>query len=72
VTTPNADAAITSGTVAVMARLAGLDIPSDRLPAIAVRLRELFELAAEIDGLDLDGIEPAMGFDPRWPEEAMA
>jgi hypothetical protein len=58
--------------VAGMARLAGFSIPPDRLAAVTERLRDLYVLAADLDGLDLDGVAPATEYDPAWPEEATA
>jgi hypothetical protein len=55
-----------------LARLAGWTIPADRLTAVTERLTDLYRLAADLDGLDLGGVEPAAAYDPNWPEEATA
>jgi hypothetical protein len=55
-----------------LARLAGWSIPSDRIAAVTERLADLYRLAADLDGLDLDGIEPATAYDPSWPAEETA
>jgi hypothetical protein len=54
--------------VASLGRLVGVPLAEERLPAVAARLRELFEIAAVLDILDLEGFEPAARFDPSWPE----
>lgn len=61
---------IDEATIAGLARQAGLDIPADRLALTAARLSEMYELAHDLDGLDLDGVAPAMSYDPRWSEES--
>ena len=66
----NGERAITEESVATLARIAGLTIAPGALPAIASRLADLYTLAADLDGLDLDGVEPSAQYDPRWPEEA--
>jgi hypothetical protein len=55
-----------------LAQLAGWTIPADRVAAVTERLADLYRLAADLDGLDLKGVEPAAAYDPRWPEEATA
>ncbi|HEY7036432.1 MAG TPA: hypothetical protein VH482_34200 [Thermomicrobiales bacterium] len=71
--TPNAERGaydgISGDAVIGLARLAGWTIPEDRLAAVTERLADLYRLAADLDGLDLAGVEPATGYDPRWPEE---
>jgi hypothetical protein len=37
--------------------------------ATALYLRELQDAVAAMHSLDLDGIAPAIAFDPSWPEE---
>jgi hypothetical protein len=66
------DPVLTAEFVGELARIAGLIIPPDDLPAVAARLADLDTLAADLDDLDLDGVEPAARYDPRWPEEATA
>mgnify|MGYP000885809938 CR=1 FL=1 len=48
---------------------AGLDIPADRIPAIAQRLREMHELASVIDDIDVGLVPPSGVFDPAWSAE---
>ncbi len=64
--------AITEDVVGSLARQAGFAVPPESLPAVTERLRDLYTLAADLGGLDLDGIEPATMYDPSWPEEATA
>lgn len=66
---PPAFASIDEQAVALMGRTVGLQFPVERLGAIAQRLREMHELAADLDAVDLDGVEPAGRFDAAWPEE---
>ncbi|MGH2560133.1 MAG: hypothetical protein ACRDJH_13805 [Thermomicrobiales bacterium] len=54
--------------VATLARLAGIPIDAERLPAVADTLRTLLARARELDAVDLEEVEPAMGFDASWPE----
>jgi hypothetical protein len=37
-------------------------------PAVAERLRELEVMLAKLDDLDLEGVEPAVRYDPAWPD----
>ena len=62
--------AITEEVVASFARLAGFAVPPERLSGVTERLRDPYALAADLDGLDLEGVEPASAYDPTWPEEA--
>lgn len=66
------DNLLTDEIVAELARMAGFSVSPERLPGVTERLRDLYRLAADLDGLDLDGVEPASGYDPEWPEEASA
>lgn len=54
--------------VAMLGRAVGLALPAERLPVIAQRLRELYAVAVELDGLDLTAFEPAARYDASWPE----
>lgn len=64
--TPPAAAAINEELVASLGAVAGLRFPAERLAAITRRLRELHVMAVELDELDLNGVEPAVLFDPTW------
>ncbi len=64
--------AVTEEVVAELARLAGFAVPPERLPGVTERLRDLYHLAADLDALELDGVEPATDYDPTWLEEATA
>ena len=58
--------------VEVVARNHGLTIAPDRVDVIALRLRELFDLAAPLELATVEGIEPTEPFDARWTEEVTA
>jgi Asp-tRNA(Asn)/Glu-tRNA(Gln) amidotransferase C subunit len=62
--------AIDPATVRALAAAVGLDIADERLSAVTVVLTELFDLAAQLDPLDLEGVEPDSD-DPRtgWDME---
>jgi hypothetical protein len=64
----SAPEAITDEVVAVFGRSIGLHYDPDRLSLIAQRLREMYQVAADLDDLDVTGYEPAVRFDPTWPE----
>ncbi len=67
-TLPPAAAEITEELVASLGGIANLNFPVERLPVIAQRLREMHILAGDLENLDLDDSEPAIRFDPAWPE----
>jgi hypothetical protein len=50
--------------VQAMGAAVGLDIDAERAPVVQTFLTELLDLAATLDDLELDGIEPDNG-DPR-------
>lgn len=60
---------IAEETVAQLARMTGFDIAPERLPTVTDRLRDLYRLAADLDGLDLTGVAPATVYDPVWNED---
>jgi Asp-tRNA(Asn)/Glu-tRNA(Gln) amidotransferase C subunit len=64
------DTLLTDETVADLARVAGFSVPPERLAGVTERLRDLYRLAADLESLDLTGVEPASSFDPDWSEEA--
>jgi Asp-tRNA(Asn)/Glu-tRNA(Gln) amidotransferase C subunit len=59
---------IAEETVAQLARMVEFDIAPDRLATVTDRLRDLYRLAADLDGLDLTGVAPATVYDPTWTE----
>jgi hypothetical protein len=63
---------VAPSSVAALAASAGLDIASDRIEVIAQRLRELFELAAPLEGSDYEEFDVTPPFDPRWEKGASA
>jgi Asp-tRNA(Asn)/Glu-tRNA(Gln) amidotransferase C subunit len=60
---------IAEETVAHLARMTGFDIAPDRLATVTDRLRDLYRLAADLEGLDLTGVAPAAVYDPSWSED---
>lgn len=54
-----------------LARLAKIELPEDRIALIAERLSELVAMAPVLDELPLDGVAPAMTFNPEWQEESV-
>jgi Asp-tRNA(Asn)/Glu-tRNA(Gln) amidotransferase C subunit len=60
---------VSPSSVAALAASARLDIAPDRIEVIAQRLRELFDLAAPLEGSDCDEFEVTQPFDPRWTNE---
>jgi len=64
--------AIDEEVIAILAKIEGLEFPTERLPAIAQRLRDMHELASELDSVDLTGSEPAIRFDPTWAKGGAA
>jgi hypothetical protein len=66
-TEPDRIAAIDAPTVAALARASGIEIPEERLDSVAERLREFHQLAAPLDGMDLESSAPDSTFEPAWP-----
>ena len=56
--------ALSPPTLRAMGAAVGLSIAEERLPAVQTVLTELLELAARLERLDLDGVEPDNG-DPH-------
>jgi hypothetical protein len=50
---------------AALAAAAGLDLPPDRIEPVTEALDHLLALAATLDELPLDGVEPLLGR-PEW------
>lgn len=55
--------------VGALAKLAGVAIEVERVPAVAETYRTLRARALELEAIDLEGVEPAMRFDARWAED---
>jgi hypothetical protein len=53
-------------TVETMARLLGLAIPPEEIPALGASVADQLASIASLDELDLTDIMPALEFDPRW------
>jgi hypothetical protein len=52
--------------VVVLARAVGLDLPVEDVAAVGELLRVYERNFALIADLDLSGVDPSVGFDPRW------
>ena len=59
-------AGIDEGSLGVLARLAGLDVPPEDIQPLLAALRSLLAAADEVAAAELDGFEPITAFDPRW------
>ena len=59
---------------AIVALAASLEISiaPDRIEVIGQRLKELFDLAAPLEGSDFKKFEVTRPFDPRWTKGASA
>lgn len=57
---------IDEGSLHVLARLAGLDVPPEDIQPLLAALRSLLAAADEIAAAEIDFLEPIAGFDPRW------
>jgi hypothetical protein len=55
--------------VGMWAEAAGLRLAPERLPLVAEALRELQDMTAAFDELQLDDVAPELGFDARWADE---
>lgn len=52
---------------ALLAHLAGLPLPPERLPALLAAYGPIFEEIAKLHALDLADVHPAVIFDPSAP-----
>jgi Asp-tRNA(Asn)/Glu-tRNA(Gln) amidotransferase C subunit len=59
---------IAEETVAQLARMAGFNIAPERLATVTDRLRDLYRLAADLDGVDLEGVASSAVYEPAWSE----
>jgi hypothetical protein len=53
----------------LLCRLLDLPLPRDDAAALAGALRDQLAAHEQVERLPLDGVEPALGFDPRWGPE---
>ena len=58
----------TEATVRALADLAGLRLEPDRLPVVATHLADLLAFATDVRAVDVEGLEPEVACDPRWPD----
>ncbi len=56
-------------TVLFLGRLAGLELPPEDLDELAESLSSQLASIHTLARLELAGVNPAVEFDPRWPEE---
>ena len=54
----------------LLGRFAGLELPAEDLDELAQSLASQLGAIEALDHLDLAGVNPAVEFDPRWPDEA--
>jgi len=57
---------ITEELVTQLTEIAGYRVAPERVGIVTDRLQDLYELAAQLDGLDLTGYDPAIDYDPTW------
>jgi hypothetical protein len=60
------DEQVDEDAVRAMARIAGITIPEDDLPALAAKLRAHLADIQTLERLDLEAYESVVRFDPRW------
>ncbi len=53
--------------VRLLAEIAGLDLTVERLSIVAAQLAELRAMAVELRAVDVEGVDPDVAFDARWP-----
>jgi hypothetical protein len=54
--------------VAALAAAVGLPLPGDRLAEVTASLEAQIAAEGGSTAEELEGVEPAITFDPRWPE----
>lgn len=57
---------VDAATTEILARRAGLVVGEDRLEALRDHLQVVEDDVRAVERLDLEGVEPASIFDPRW------
>jgi hypothetical protein len=65
---PSGVAPLSVEQVQELARLAGLQVPSEDLAPLATAMANQIASIALLDQLDLAQVNPILEFDPRWPE----
>jgi hypothetical protein len=55
--------------VAALAAAVGLPLPADRVADVAASFRAQIDAGGGATAEDLDDVEPATVFDPRWDRE---
>ncbi len=59
---------LSTETVEVLARVAGLTVPETDREALAEALTDQLASLAAIERLDLSNVDPILQLDPRWPD----
>ena len=54
--------------VAALAAAVGLPLPTDRLAEVTASLEAQIAAGGGSTAEELEGVEPAIAFEPRWPE----
>ena len=54
--------------VAALAAAVGLPLPADRVAGVAASLEAQIAAGGGSTAEELEGVEPAIVFEPRWPE----
>jgi Asp-tRNA(Asn)/Glu-tRNA(Gln) amidotransferase C subunit len=52
--------------VRTLAKMAGISVPDEDVEPLVGALRNHLKGMEQLDGLDLDEIDPIVVFDPRW------
>lgn len=53
-------------TIAVIARVAGVKVLQADIPSLSAAFANQLEAIAALEGVDTQGVESVMSFDPRW------
>ncbi|HZQ04186.1 MAG TPA: hypothetical protein VFA88_09215 [Gaiellaceae bacterium] len=54
--------------LALLARLVGMPLPEEDVAALGSALLAQLGAIEQLDQLDLEHVQPALRFDPRWDE----
>jgi Asp-tRNA(Asn)/Glu-tRNA(Gln) amidotransferase C subunit len=57
---------LTNESVLILARAADLELPAEDVEPLVAALARYGESVAQLEQLDLEGVDPATTFDPRW------
>ena len=62
------DEGVLQETLELLAELARMPLPPEDVATLATALTNQLNAAGRIDQLDLEDVQPALWFDPRWDE----